>query len=439
MRTFQEIIKTIRERDGAIGYDQNEEAVQRDLSDIITSDDYTSHQKGTFCGFVALRAFERFDNAAEAVSLAETALEYKSENWRASYVLAFDALYQGKDESFATYLTKALSNAPNNATLLKGLCSYSFAYQDTELLETLLKNCTNENQKLEIQSKLDRFCAPIPSRLSAGKKGLFMLSGISHCGSTYLGNFIGSHSDVDYLGETHRLALLTEEARGVGIKESPTKFIRCHICQDHECSQFPDVFREKLKEDPTHYYMKVAEKCDVKIVLFGDKNYVITRDLDPRVSFDEIILFKSPYNAYMSRFKRNPIDDPTELSNDIRKYLKIYANNYANLMLNEAPQHGVLYLNWESFTAMPTEHIPIISEFFGFELDADLLGNFVIQSHSFGGNSDVNTVIKERASALIKQSGGKMNRLIEVEVSKYPYPSIIYERLMARYHKDFSL
>lgn len=443
MTQINKIIQQINQADKTIGFENNDFAVSQLVDEIINSDKHNSRSKSIISSISAMRDFNRLINIDSYLRMANYALKLDKRNWRALFVLAFDSLYRGNLDDHGSYLQQALSFSPSNRKLMTALCNYSLALHKPDILKkhlSLIPENLDKDYYQEFHSKLEQFSAKLPETFMNQGKKLIMLGGVSHCGSTFLGNFFAIHKNAEYLGESHRIALYSNEDRSRQSKERNLKFILCNKCQSTECSQYPDEFRESLRQDKLHYYYKVAQKCSGSIIIFGDKNFHISRTLAPKADFDEIVLFKKPVNAYQSHYKHRKVAVIEEREfKSINDYFKIYIDNYSNFLLGNANAHQQIFMNWESFTANPEPHMKRLSELVGMKLDLKKFNQLSHMGHSFGGNHGVNDALSIKETKLkVAKTNVLPDNLVAAASENY-YANMVYERLMKKYHKDFDI
>ncbi len=440
MKNANSLIKEINANDQKIGYEQNNSFVKRKLEQALSSNTLSSNVQSSLLGFVALREFDHCSETKNCLDFAKKALELNPKNWRALTVLAFNSFYTGDIEGHSSYLEEALKSVPNSIRLLNALLNVSLAHNQPQIIQKHLSMAALNNNTKKLSKKLELYSTDTPRELTKIDKHLVMLSGVSHCGSTYLGHFFSAHDDVECFGESHRISMYSSEARGEKTQNSNSKFAPCHSCGDTECKQFPDNFREEIRNNPEHYYKKIAQRSSAQTVVFGDKNYSITRKLDPKANFNEIVLFKKPENAYKSQYKHRktqPIDTPSLRS--VNAYLRVYTDSYSNLMLPHCNDNKRIFLNWESFIANPEVHIPKLSHMLQSKLDGNVFGSFGLIGHSFGGNADVNRDHKRNNSKIKKDTSTILPEKLLLEAQNNYYAMVVYRRMMKLYQKSFAI
>jgi len=124
---------------------------------------------------------------------------------------------------------------------------------------------------------------------------------------------------------------------------------------------------------------------------------------------------------------------------EVNSYLKIYSNSYSNLLLYASDKESRIFLNWEGFIANPEIHIANLSKILKTKLNLEMLNNFGLNSHSFGGNVSVNENLKEENSAIKTAHSTKLPDSLLLEARSHEYAHIVYQRMMKLYNASFDI
>jgi len=442
---FSDFSKNIIALKDTRGADAARHYIEATLAQAQNTDSFSPHMRGLIFAYVAFQDILAGRNYARSKSLALLGLDLEPKNWRAYYVLAQDALFCGHKNRLEHYLNQALDIVPSHrGLLLKYIDFYLGNNRPAPAAKRLEAANLDPADTLYVDlRKRIEICSRKETQSDRCLKGHVMLAGISHCGSTFFGNFLMAHKQCHYIGESHRLIMLSQNARGSAGLDAGLKYVPCYVCAPRPCTMFTNDFRDDLAENTDDFYSKIIDRTAADIVIFGDKNYSITRKFDPRGSFKEIVLFKRFENAYLSHYKRregSPTDGSPRQGDRLRtpgEYATTYATNYANLLNEVRSPEQCLYLNWESFCLNIDRHLPILSDFLGVNLNKNLLGQFSIADHSFGGNSDVNAKLREKDSQLQPMKPNSLPAKIIREIHGLKQSKIVQTRLMAAYKISF--
>lgn len=214
------------------------------------------------------------------------------------------------------------------------------------------------------------------------------IGGVSYVGSTTLNLILGSLPEVQAIGESHWLTdihqrLMSEngikpEAVGIIDQEGYEKgFQQCQLC-GHSCVHYTREMRKTLKKGiKENWHTKLAQAFDARVIVTSDKHPAIISSLDRKLLNATIVMFKHPFNSWVSYSKRNE----TRLS-WMRQYAEVY-NYFLNNYKNQGP---LLFLSWENFLQRPEETLEKICSTLRLEFDSSALEYWKKDHHYIGGN-----------------------------------------------------
>ena len=217
------------------------------------------------------------------------------------------------------------------------------------------------------------------------------IGGTSYSGSTTLNLILGSLPGVIAIGESHWLVDMHEKLRlkhqlqkktifESSDEEYDKAFYQCRLCNNN-CTHYTREFRQKLKSGShTTWHKELAQQFKSDIIVTSDKHPDIIRRLDNSLSNATVVLFKHPYNAWLSYQKRNP-----SLSYFIHEYTYAY-QRFLYDYVNKGP---LIFLQWERFVDTPEEYLKILCNKLEIPFDQNALNYWQKKHHYIGGNYNV--------------------------------------------------
>jgi Flp pilus assembly protein TadD len=268
--------------------------------------------------------------------------------------------------------------------------------------------------------------------------------GVSFCGSTVLGSMLGSLSDVEHVGESHRMIKSArQDAEGNANtwfnwdQDDAQSLTPCHGCGP-DCSQFDTLFRRRLSEAPENWFFQLAERANVRHLVSGDKH--MAQQLDRLERYKAIILFKSPLDAFRSNWRRRQVNPShTAYLTDGSRYAETWAAAYRLFLHGSNPENGQICLDWTAFQRSPERHLERLCDMLGLPFDKSILTHRKTGQHSFGGNAEVRAVFAE-APALMAVRGEEDTDLPQDEtaaVASHKPAQMVHAQLQERYRSDF--
>lgn len=282
------------------------------------------------------------------------------------------------------------------------------------------------------------------------------IGGAMYCGSTVLSTVLGSIPGCFNVGESHHLTEKVDARFHAGERhaaigggtfdwegDDPAVLFPCITCGP-ACTVFDAPFRRSLAAGGVDWYRAIARQAGTRILVSSDKNSYFLLRRDPTASFDLVVLFKSPADAWRSELKNKErlraadVDRPA-LTREMDAYLKLWSQNYLTL-LREVPTRGrVVVVDWESFTRSPRAHFRRLCELLGLPVVEGVFSRIRLDQHFFGGNPDVrSSEIKDAGRIDIHPSNAKPLAAADAAlVAANEDAQLVYRFLRCRYARDF--
>ncbi|MCX7565099.1 hypothetical protein OS189_01920 [Sulfitobacter sp. F26169L] len=290
---------------------------------------------------------------------------------------------------------------------------------------------------LRLQAELEA-----ESNSSASDINVIAILGISFCGSTMLSSVLGALDGCENLSESHAITKYRRAARESGEFDFDNgkveDLVPCSSCGSN-CEVFDFEFRKALQADPTNRLLKICKHIGCKTVITADKTEI--RVVDPLQRYKAVILFKTPYNAFCSFYKRQKRwlkSDTVEGS--INAFLTVYKRAYSSFLNEHAPKEGRVFMHWDSFVTDQADHLEILCKELDLVFDKDVLTSRPDPQHTFGGNGPVRKAAKESEGtvkitrkAISTSEQDLFNRLADQDEDL----QILYQQLMDQYRETF--
>ena len=231
------------------------------------------------------------------------------------------------------------------------------------------------------------------------------ICGVSYCGSTLMARVLGSLAGAANIGESHWL--LSRREGGVTVPADPATEewaaqVHCAGCGE-DCAYLTREFRIGLHADRVHWYHRIADRLQTRILISADKNFDKLVALDPLLRLDALILFKSPFDAVYSHFRYRGIKGhPDPSAREVAQYLDKWARSYDALMDRLDVRGRKVCLGWRQFCADPAPHLERACRVLDLPYDGGVLERIDPVQHCLGGNGQVNKGFRRSASFQIQ-------------------------------------
>ena len=215
------------------------------------------------------------------------------------------------------------------------------------------------------------------------------ICGMAFCGSTLLDRMLGSIDGVAAIGESHWLTKYYD-----GKAQGPIDITRiqrgtapmCARCGE-DCKFLTPEFRTHLALFPDRWYDKIATQLQTSTLVSADKNMPKLLLHDPLIRFRALIVFKSPAQAWLSKFRKLPAGMGREQTrHEFDTYIDLWVRSYNQFLNGFAPRHGKVFLDFDSFTRNPEKAFRKLLNALDLPFDHSVLQK-VKSRHSIGGNS----------------------------------------------------
>ena len=228
------------------------------------------------------------------------------------------------------------------------------------------------------------------------------IGGVSYVGSTTLNLILGGLTGAYAVGESHWLVDMVERRRIEHNIEKKTLslysqdeyekiFAQCRLCGS-KCKYYTKEWRETLiSPSQTPWVEKLFHKFQTKTIITSDKHPDIIRRLDSSLTNSTIVLFKHPYNAWMSYKKRGC---------SVEFFRHEYQYAYQRFLWDYQNKGSLIFLQWEQFLDKPFDYLRILCKLLKLPYDPDALKYWKNSPHYIGGN--YNLYEKEHSSCFLK-------------------------------------
>jgi len=404
------------------------------------------------------------------------------ETAKASHLKASELLEKGSIDSAKDIFETMLSNNPEDVLALRSLArieteadNYSLAIQYWAQVRNLRPDISEvslrlarlyfaQNSYSEASQAYQDYLQIVPDHAESQKKieelhsytenmkGVtqygniqhISILGVSYCGSTLLSRLMGNAKGVENVGESHWLTSKKDVGSGTDVdfdQDDKSSLVQCFACSD-QCAVFTHEFRKNLQSDPVNWYFKIAQQLNCQTLVSADKNISKLKKLDPTLSLDGVVLFKSPLQAWYSNYRKSSSASSTMTPiTDINKYMDAWASSYTNFLDNFPNTGDKVFLSFDEFCKDPDSHMSKLGSILGLKFDESTMYHYGHEQHYFGGNSGVNKKIRSEDSQL------QVNELPVIDLPAEHIEAIqnneqvqrVYERLSQQYKSDFSV